>query len=220
MISTAPYSSAFSVVCAPSSARLEQITTGIGCWLMIFCRNVRPSMRGISISSVITSGTWSRIRSAATNGSLAVPITSMAGSSDRTSLRVWRTTAESSTIRTRILGWFIAHSLIPRVRTGRSSARLAPGRPNGAGALRRSRCGNGFVRPRIPPRSDAGYGRALPPPGPPGLQAVHRPHSGPVAAVPVTGSTSAPPNTLTSSSRRQAPSASNWRARWRMLKST
>jgi hypothetical protein len=32
MISTAPYSRAFSVLCAPSSARLEQMTTGIGCW--------------------------------------------------------------------------------------------------------------------------------------------------------------------------------------------
>src|ERR1035441_874035 len=77
---------------------------------MIFCKNVRPSMRGISISSRITSGTSSSIRSAATKGSLAVPITSMAGSSDSTSLRVWRTTAESSTMRTRIFGWLIAYT--------------------------------------------------------------------------------------------------------------
>ena len=61
MMSTAPYSSALRVLCAPSSARLEQITTGIGCWLMIFCRKVRPSMRGISMSRVITSGTCSLI---------------------------------------------------------------------------------------------------------------------------------------------------------------
>ena len=33
------------------------MTTGIGCWLMIFCKNVRPSMPGISISRVMTSGT-------------------------------------------------------------------------------------------------------------------------------------------------------------------
>ncbi len=72
MISTAPYSSALRVLCAPSSARLEQITTGMGCWVMIFCRKVSPSMRGISISRVITSGTCSRIRSAATKGSEAV----------------------------------------------------------------------------------------------------------------------------------------------------
>ena len=74
-----------SVLCAPSSARLEQMTTGMGCWLMIFCRNVSPSMRGISISSVITSGICSAILSAATKGSPAVPITSMAGSADRIS---------------------------------------------------------------------------------------------------------------------------------------
>ena len=43
----------------PSSARLEQITTGIGCCIMIFFRNVSPSIRGISMSSVITSGTCS-----------------------------------------------------------------------------------------------------------------------------------------------------------------
>ena len=42
MISTAPYSSALSVLCAPSSARLEQITTGIGCWLMIFLQEGEP----------------------------------------------------------------------------------------------------------------------------------------------------------------------------------
>ncbi len=91
MISTAPYSSAFSALCAPSSARLEQITTGIGCCAMIFCRKVRPSMRGISMSSVITSGTCSRILSAATKGSEAVAITSIAGSEESTSLKVWRT---------------------------------------------------------------------------------------------------------------------------------
>ena len=56
MMSTAPYSSALNVLCAPSSARLEQMTTGIGCWVMIFFRKVSPSIRGISISSVITSG--------------------------------------------------------------------------------------------------------------------------------------------------------------------
>ena len=107
MISTAPYSSAFSVLAAPVSARLEQMITGIGCWLMIFCRNVSPSMRGISISSVITSGTCSCIRSAATKGSPAVPMTSIEGSLDKISLNVWRTNAESSTIRTRIFGLLI-----------------------------------------------------------------------------------------------------------------
>jgi len=76
------------------------MTTGIGCWLMSLCRNVIPSMRGISTSSVMTSGISREIRSAAMNGSAAVPITSMPGSEDRMSESVCRTTAESSTIRT------------------------------------------------------------------------------------------------------------------------
>ena len=38
-----------------------------------------PSMRGISTSSVMTSGTSSWIRRAATNGSEAAPITSISG---------------------------------------------------------------------------------------------------------------------------------------------
>ena len=80
IISTAPYSRARKVLCAPSSARLEQITTGIGCWLMIFFRKVSPSMRGISMSSVITSGICSAMRSAATKGSPAVAMTSISGS--------------------------------------------------------------------------------------------------------------------------------------------
>ena len=108
IISTAPYSRALSVLWAPDSASVEQMTTGIGCWDMIFCKNVRPSMRGISISSVITSGICSLIRSAATKGSLAVPMTSISGSADSTSLSVWRTTAESSTMRTRIFRLLIA----------------------------------------------------------------------------------------------------------------
>ncbi len=102
-ISTAPYSSARSVLCAPSSARLEQITTGIGCWLINFFKKVSPSMRGISMSSVITSGACSRMRSAATKGSPAVPITSISGSLPSNSLSVCRTTAESSTINTRTI---------------------------------------------------------------------------------------------------------------------
>src|SRR5579863_8154329 len=69
---------------------------------MMCSRNVSPSIRGISMSSVMTSGTCWLMRSAATNGSDAVPITSICESAERTSLRDWRTTAESSTISTRI----------------------------------------------------------------------------------------------------------------------
>src|SRR6185437_11771284 len=59
-------------------------------------------MRGISISSVSTSGRKERILSRATYGSGAVPATSMSASPARASLKILRTIAESSTIRTRI----------------------------------------------------------------------------------------------------------------------
>ena len=60
-----------------------------------------PSMRGISTSSVMTSGTSAWMRRAATNGSAAVPITvDLQGRCDSTSDNVCRTTAESSTIST------------------------------------------------------------------------------------------------------------------------
>ena len=53
-------------------------------------------MRGISTSSVSTSGLVSLMRSRAMNGSLAVPTTSMSGAAFRISTRIWRTSAESS----------------------------------------------------------------------------------------------------------------------------
>lgn len=63
-----------------------------------------PSIRGISTSRVMTSGTSSAMRRAATKGSEATPMTSMPGSADSTSTRVWRTLAESSITRTRTFG--------------------------------------------------------------------------------------------------------------------
>jgi len=48
----------------------------------------------------------------ATNGSAAVPITSISGSDDNTSLSVWRTTAESSTIKTRIV-FVLMSAIVP-----------------------------------------------------------------------------------------------------------
>jgi len=65
MMSTAPYSRARSMVSDPASVRVEQIMTGRGCWAMIFLRKVNPSMRGISMSSVMTSGTSSAMWDAA-----------------------------------------------------------------------------------------------------------------------------------------------------------
>ena len=57
-IATAPADKACMVAAAPLSAREEQITTGVGRSVMIFFRKVSPSMRGISMSSTITSGHW------------------------------------------------------------------------------------------------------------------------------------------------------------------
>src|SRR5580693_9168865 len=61
-----------------------------------------PSMRGISISSVITSGLSVRILSRATNGSGAVPTTSISASLESDADSIFLTMAESSTTRTRI----------------------------------------------------------------------------------------------------------------------
>src|ERR1700733_508493 len=100
--STAPKLSASSATVAPFCVREEHITTGMGRSRMRLRKNARPSMRGISTSSVSTSGLSNLIFSRATYGSGAVPMTSMSGSEFRISVSSWRMTAESSTTRTRI----------------------------------------------------------------------------------------------------------------------
>jgi hypothetical protein len=100
--STAPASSAWIRVSDPSSVSEEHITTGIGRCAISLRRKVMPSMRGISTSSVITSGTSSWMRRAATNGSDATPMISISGSSASTLHSACRTEAESSITRTRI----------------------------------------------------------------------------------------------------------------------
>ena len=60
-------------------------------------------MRGISISSVITSGLKRLIFSRAAYGSFAVPTTSMPAARSSMALRSLRTSAESSTTRTLML---------------------------------------------------------------------------------------------------------------------
>ena len=102
MMSMAPASSACSSVSEPSSVSDEQMITGIGRCAMIRRRKVMPSIRGISTSRTMTSGTSSWIRRAATKGSEAVAITSISGGSFRISVMTRRTAAESSTISTRI----------------------------------------------------------------------------------------------------------------------
>ena len=54
--SMAPSSSARSVTSAPRSVSIDTITTGVGRSRISLARKSMPSMRGISTSSVITSG--------------------------------------------------------------------------------------------------------------------------------------------------------------------
>src|ERR1035438_3284615 len=99
--STAPSSSARSVVCAPRSVSEDTMMTGIGRRRIRLDRKVSPSMRGISTSSVSTSGFSALIRSRAISGSLAAPTTSISAHSLSISVSIWRTSEESSTISTR-----------------------------------------------------------------------------------------------------------------------
>ena len=64
---------------------------------------VRPSISGISISKVMTSGEYVLIASMACRPLLAKPTTSMAGSFCNALAIILRITAESSTMRTRTL---------------------------------------------------------------------------------------------------------------------
>jgi len=107
--SMAPSSSARIVTSAPRSVSVETITTGIGRRRMSLPRKSMPSMRGISTSSVITSGSSSRIISRASRGSAAAPTHSMSGSRLMISASRLRTSAESSTTTTRV--FFKAASL-------------------------------------------------------------------------------------------------------------
>src|SRR5581483_2226339 len=82
-----------------SPASPEQTTTGTGSSDMIFLRKVRPSIRGISRSSRITSGRACFILPIAINGS-AADETVIPGGAESSADVTWRTTAESSTTRT------------------------------------------------------------------------------------------------------------------------
>jgi len=106
--SIAPISSARMVISAPFSVSVDTITTGMGRNRISLDRKSSPSMRGISTSSVITSGFNSRIISRATKGSLAAPTQVMSGCWLMISVSRLRTSAESSTTTTLI---FAIHSL-------------------------------------------------------------------------------------------------------------
>ena len=101
MQSKAPISSALMVASAPLLVSVETMITGIGRSRMIFSRNSRPSIFGISTSSVMTSGLSDLMASRASSGLLASPTTLMAGSLDSAAAIMLRMVAELSTTRTR-----------------------------------------------------------------------------------------------------------------------
>ena len=65
-MSTAPASNAWNIWSEPSSVSVEQMITGIGRCAMILRRKVIPSIFGISMSRMMTSGISSCRRRAAT----------------------------------------------------------------------------------------------------------------------------------------------------------
>ena len=66
MTSTAPDAMASSATSPPLVVRVERMMTGSGWNFISFLRNVRPSIRGISMSRVMTSGWVATMRSLAT----------------------------------------------------------------------------------------------------------------------------------------------------------
>jgi len=103
MMVTAPAAIASKLACAPFSASDEQMITGVGRSAMILRRKEMPSMRGISISTISTSGQSFRILSMAKSGSAAVAMTSIPAAFSSACETTWRTSAESSTIITLML---------------------------------------------------------------------------------------------------------------------
>ncbi len=101
--STAPNSSARIVTSELRSVSDDTITTGIGRNRIKRSRKSSPSIRGISTSSVRTSGLCCLIKSRATKGSGATATTSISGCPLMISFIKPRTNAESSTHKTRIL---------------------------------------------------------------------------------------------------------------------
>ncbi len=98
--STAPSSIALNTL---SESAFELITmVGVGFVLMRILRNVKPSMRGISRSSVTTSGARSFSFFRPSSPSVAVPITLMVRFDSSIVFNERRLNAESSIIRTLI----------------------------------------------------------------------------------------------------------------------
>jgi len=93
-----------SKVVATSPASVLPLTTTIGVGQVSMIRRVAssPSILGMWMSIVITSGCLRAMASSASSPSCAVPITRMSGSAPRICTRNSRTTGESSTTRTLI----------------------------------------------------------------------------------------------------------------------
>jgi hypothetical protein len=91
---------------------LATTTTGVGHFCIICRIASSPSMRGIRISMVMTSGDSSRTLSKEMRPSSAMPTTSIAGSIFNAVVMIRRMIAESSTTKTRILGSTIFSSVI------------------------------------------------------------------------------------------------------------
>ncbi len=107
MKSTAPYSMAFIVASAPSVVSELIIIIGIGLVSIIFLTAVNPSILGISISIVITSGFNFWTNSRASKPSFALPTISKDGSSLSIISNDLRINAESSTINILVLSFNI-----------------------------------------------------------------------------------------------------------------
>ncbi len=119
-------------------AEFPEITkTGVGLRAMSKRRNVNPSMRGISRSSVTRSGSsWSASRNAS-SPSFAFPTTTTSGMLSSKPVMVRRLNAESSTTSTRS-GFIGALSASGRAHYGAAGTR---GHPRDGPARTRSRCG-------------------------------------------------------------------------------
>jgi hypothetical protein len=97
------------------------MTTGIGRKRISLDKKSMPSMRGISMSSVRTSGFKLRIISRAMSGSLAAPTHSISGCWLMISVSKLRTSAESSTTNTVVFAIFFSVNYRDQARTNKST---------------------------------------------------------------------------------------------------
>ena len=153
MQSNAPSRRAVIVASVPRTVRVEHITTGIGRSRMIRSRNASPSMPGISMSRISTSGFNFLIIARAMCGSNAMPTTSISTSRVRMRCSAARIDALSSTINTRTRSVTIGPAAWRKSSAHRSPSRRRrrrSGAPNGrcTGARRAKGCRQAAPRAR------------------------------------------------------------------------